>query len=70
MVGEEVSGERGVLDAFFEDEAVVDGGDGDGRGAKVDYQGGGFSGGKAKGWGVCELGFEWARGGCVGYLRC
>ena len=37
LVGDEVSGEGGVLDAFFEDEAVVDGGDGDGGGAKVDY---------------------------------
>lgn len=36
MVGDEVAGEGGADDAFAEEHAVVDGGDGDVRGADVD----------------------------------
>lgn len=44
MLRDVVAGERGANDAFFKDEPVVDGGDGDGGGADVDYEGGRFAG--------------------------
>lgn len=43
LVGDEVAGEGGARDAFFEEEAVVDGGYGGVGGADVDYEGGGFA---------------------------
>jgi len=49
-LGDEVPGEGGAGDAFAEDKAVVDRGDGDGGGTEVDYKGGGLAG--------CEAGVE------------
>ncbi len=49
MGGNVVAAEGGADDAFLEEEAVMDGSYGEGGGADIDYEGGGFASGEAVG---------------------
>lgn len=47
LVRDEVAGKGGASDSLFQDEAVMDGGDGDGGGAHIDDEGRRFARGEA-----------------------